>query len=47
VEKRLDEMDKHLDGMDKRYALQVEVQSLRARLDAVEGEIAALQKPRS
>jgi hypothetical protein len=32
--------------MDKRCALHVEVQGLRARLDAVEGQIAGLQKPR-
>jgi predicted nucleic acid-binding Zn-ribbon protein len=44
VEKRLDEL---VTTSQQRYALQAEVQSLRARLDVVEAQVAALQKPRS
>ena len=50
LDERLSRIEKRLEELvtsQQRYALQAEVQSLRARLDVVEAQVAALQKPRS
>ena len=50
LDERLSRVEKRLDELvvsQQQYALQAEVQTLRARLDAVDAQIAALQKPRS
>jgi predicted nucleic acid-binding Zn-ribbon protein len=49
LDERLSRVEKRLDDLvatQQRYALQSEVQDLRARLDVVEAQIAVLQRPK-